>query len=329
MLIALTLMLFGTFLWEQAAIKIKKYKELDVFQKAILIPFFQALISITFWYLFGWLHFELNAVSFAIAIATILLTVWFYYYAMKTIETADRSTASIFSVLVLPMLLVSDIILWYDITMYQVVWVLFITLVLLYSSYSGTLNMKWFKYIIITTLIAFVSTMIFKYQISHYASVYSQLFIQSFFAMLIAIWIVYKKMWLAWLKWILKKDYIIIWAVRWTNTMLTSLAYMFGPASIISSFKRICAMFWWVIFGKLVFHETQIWKKMANVAVLSFWIFIMNFQTIAANINWVKNIQTSILKSDINGKVELKPVYYVPPSKLPEQLKKSDIMVWF
>ncbi len=329
MLIAILLMLSWTFLWEQAAIRIKKYKEISVFQKAILIPSFQAIIALMFGYFFYALHFEVNIVSILIAIATILLTVWFYYFAMKTIEIADRSTASIFSVLVLPMLLISDIILWYGINIYQIVWVLFITLVLLISSYSGTLNMKWFKYIIATTLIAFVSTAIFKYQISYYASVYSQLFIQSFFSIFISAFIVYKQMWFAGIKAVFRKDYLIIGFVRWLNTMLTSLAYMFGPASIISAFKRVWAMFWGVIFWKLIFHETNIWKKFANVAVLSFGIFVMNFPTIVANVEWIKNIQTSILKSDINWNTKLEVKYYVGFKEYPEQMKKSDIMVGF
>jgi len=322
-------MLAGTFLWEQAAIKIKKYDNLHVYQKAIFILFFQALISISFWYFFGWLYFELNLLSFILAVLTVLFTIGFYYFAMKTIETADRSTASIFSVLVLPMLLISDIILGYGINIYQIVWVLFITLILLISSYSWTLNLKWFKYIITTTFIAFASTMVFKYLISHFTNVYTQLFIQAFFSLIIVTWIVYKKLWKTWITSVLKKEYFIIWIIRWANTMLTSLAYMFGPASIISSFKRIWAMFWWVIFGKLIFHETNLWKKLWNVAVLSFGIFVMNFPTVAANIEWVKKLETSILKTDINWEKKFQIEYFVPPSKLQDQLKKSDIMVWF
>ena len=329
MLIAILLMLSGTFLWEQAAIRIKEYKNLSVYQKAIFVTFFQIIISLSFWFFFNSLYFKITILSVIFALLLVLLAVSFYYFAMKTIEVADRSTASIFSVLVLPMLLISDIVLWYWINIYQIVWVLFITLVLLISSYSGTLNLKWFKYIIITTIVAFTSTVIFKYQISHYTSVYAQLLIQSFFSCLIVMWIVYKQFWFIGIKSLIKKDYALIGFLRWLNTMLTSLAYMFGPASIISAFKRVWAMFWWVVFGKIIFHETNVWKKIANVAVLSFGIFVMNFPTIVANIEWIKNIQTSILKSDINWNTKLEVKYYVGFDKYPEQMKKSDIMVGF
>ena len=329
MIYAILLMLAWTFLWEQAAIRIKKYKEIQPYQKAMVITFFQTLISGLSIYFFAGFEFQINILNIILSLVLIAWVVGFYYFAIKTIEVADRSTSSIFSVLVLPMLLISDLVLWYEINMYQIVWVLFITFILLLSSYNGTLNLKWLKYILTTTGIAFLNTMVFKYTISHGSNVSTMLFIQSIFAMLIAIMVVYKQMWLNWIKAMMKKDYMIIWAIRGTNTMLTSLAYMFGPASIISSFKRMCAMFWWVVFWKLIFHEANLWRKMGNVALLSLWILVMNVPALAANVEWIKKVQTSVLWTDINGNTQVKVEYYVQPNQLETQLKKSDVMVGF
>jgi len=316
---AIWLVALGTFLSEQASIRIKKYDNLHPFQKAIIVSFFLSIVTAITAIGFNQIKYNLNIFHLLGVVYLIFWIIGFYYFAMKSIEVADRSTSAIFSVLALPLLLISDILLWYNVNKFQIIWVLFITLVLLLISYKGSLNLKWLKYILATTAVAFFNTVIFKYLISHWWSVPTVLFLQSFFAFILLSIYVSTKLGVEKIKEIIHKQYISIGLFRSTNTLLVSLAYMFWPASIIAALKRIFMMFRWVVFGHFVFHESNIGKKLSNVAILSIGIFIMNAPAFANNLAWFKqkeNIATDILNPQ-KAKIIIKP----------DNLNNSDLIV--
>ena len=298
MLTAFLLTLTWTFFWEQAAIKIKKINKLHQYQKWLLILFFEFIISATILIFFiKWTYFKISTLSILLEIILIILIIEFFYFVIKVIEESDRSTATIFSSLVIPLLLITDIILWYNITYYQILWVIFISTILLYNSFSWVINTKWIKYILITNLISLVSISIYKYLITNYTNAYTQLNIQSLFGSILLSLLIIKNYWLKWIKKLLNKNYLLIGLLRGSGTTITWIAYMFWPASIVTVFKRISTMFWWTIFWKIIFEENNFKQKLVSIAFISIWIIIINIP----QYNNIFN-NNSFIKTDIISK---------------------------
>ena len=231
-------------------------------------------------------------------------------------EVADRSLVAIFSVIILPALMIADYFMWYALDIFQIVWIFWIVFVLIYSSYSNTLNLKWLRYVLLSQLFWFISIVSFKILIMNYSFVYAQMALNALIVSLIYLFMLTKILWKQSIFEILKKDYLLVGAFYGVWSLLAWLAYLFWPATIVTAFKRVWAMFWWVVFGKLVFHEINFWKKLANVMILLFFIFWMNVSAFASNLSWVKKLSMINLKTDINWKIETKIDYYVKPRKL-------------
>ena len=308
------------FLWtlstEQANILIKKYESLHTYQKIFLIILSEFFVGLLFGILFQDLHFSLSLASIILTIICSLSVFWFFYFYVKSVEIADRSLVAIFSVIILPALMIADYFMWYALDIFQIVWIFWIVFVLIYSSYSNTLNLKWLRYVLLSQLFWFISIVSFKILIMNYSSVYAQMALNALIVSLIYLFMLIKILWKQSIFEILKKDYLLVGAFYGVWSLLAWLAYLFWPATIVTAFKRVWAMFWWVVFGKLVFHEMNFWKKLANVMILLFFIFWMNASAFASNLSWVKKLSMINLKTDINWKVETKIDYYVKPRKL-------------
>ena len=309
-----------SFLWtlstEQANVLIKKYEALHTYQKIFLIILSELIVGLMFWILFNDMHYDFNFYSVILTLINSLSVFWFFYFYVKSVEIADRSLVAIFSVIILPALIIADYFMGYKLDILQIFGILWIVAVLVYSSYSNTLNLKGLKYVLLSQFFWFLSIVSFKILIMHYSSVYAQMALNAFIVSIIYLILLLKKLGQDAVWFILKKDYLLVGAFYWVGSLLAGLAYLFWPATIVTAFKRVWAMFWWVVFGKLVFHEINFWKKLANVMILLFLIFWMNENTFASNLTWIKKLSLVNLKTDVNWKAEAKVEYYVPPKEI-------------
>ena len=323
MLESFLLMFLWTLSTEQVNILIKKYKVLHIYQKIFLIILSELVVGVIFWILFKDLHFSLSLNSIFLTIICSLSVFWFFFFYVKAVEIADRSLVAIFSVSILPALMVADYFMWYHLDVFQVLWILWIVAILIYSSFSNTLNLKWLKYVLLSQFFWFILIVSFKILITHYSSVYAQMSINAFIVTIIYLLLLVNKLWKNAVFEVLKKDYLLVGTFYGIWSLLAGLAFLFWPATIVTAFKRVWAMFWWVIFGKIVFHEINFWKKLANVMILLFLIFWMNVSTFANNLSWVKKISLIDLKTDINWKSKVIVQYYVKPSKIDKNISSS------
>lgn len=298
---AIVLILVWTFFSEIWAVKMKKlWKQISPFQKWLILSFFQSITSLLLLFFTQNRSFEITILSI---LFTIFLIVWWYLFkifAIKAIETADRSTNTIFSILTIPLLLIWDILIWYDISSYQIIGVIFITVIILTTSINWTMSLKWLKYILITNVIAFFNVTFLKYNITYFTSVETLVFIISWFTFWVFLVDILFREGRESIISCLNKDYMIFWLFAGINWILVNFAYLFGPASVINAIKKVSVMIWGVVFGKLIFKEINFVKKLWSVSVLAFWVFIMNFQAFAGNIKIFTNINTKIFQWDIN-----------------------------
>ncbi len=291
-----------TFLSENASSRMKKiWEKLTFYQKWFILTlckiFFTIFLLLTVW---TW-TLTLNNLSFLLIVLYSLLWILFTYFAMNAINKADRSTNSLFSVLVLPLLLISDILLWYNINIYHIIWVLFIVLILVLSTWKWPISTKWIKYIIWAQIVASIWITVYKYLITHFVSVETILLIDSLIMMSIFVSITIYKLWILWIRESLYFKNIKFWIFSGLWQTIWLFAYMFWPASIVTAIKRILQMSWWVVFWRFVFNEVNFWKKIANLWVLSIWVLIMNFQSISAHTSFLTDINTSLFRWDVNA----------------------------
>jgi len=323
MLESFLLMFLWTLSTEQANISIKKYKALHIYQKTFLIILSELVVGVIFWILFQDMHFKLSLNSVFLTILCSLSVFWFFYFYVKAVEIADRSLVAIFSVAILPALMVADYFMWYHLDLFQILWILWIISVLIYSSFSSALNLTWLKYVLLSQFFWFISIVSFKILITHYSSVYAQMSINALIVVVIYIFLLIKTLWKDAIFEVVKKDYLLVGAFYGIWSLLAGLAFLFWPATIVTAFKRVWAMFWWVIFGKIVFHEINFWKKLANVMILLFLIFWMNVSTFTNNLSWIKKVSLIDLKTDVNWKPKAIVQYYVEPYRINKNVSSS------
>ena len=293
--------LVWTFLSESSTSKLKQvWENLTFYQKWFILNIikiiFLILVLLSIW---KW-EFDFNVISITLLILYSLLWILFTYFAINAINKADRSTNSLFSVIILPILLFWDIMIWYDINMYHIIWVIFIVSVLILSSYKWSISTKWLSYVIWAQIVASMWITIYKFMITNYSSVEAISIIDSFLMLSIFFFIIIYNIWFNWVKDCLKINSLKIWFLSAIWQTLWLFAYLFWPASIVTAIKRMLQMFWWVMFWHFVFKEENFWKKIWNLAVLSIWIIIMNFQAINVNANFILNINLSLFKWDIS-----------------------------
>lgn len=331
MLESLLLNWIWTFFWEKCSVEIKAiWLKLSLFEKIHILNIFQIIVSGFIMLITKNFKFIFNLEFLVLFIASIIWSILFNLFVMKAIEKADRSTNTLLSIVAIPLLLISDILLWYNITTYNIIWIIFIVTVLLLISFRWTINTKWAKYVLITQFFAFINIALFKYMISNYTSTEMLNVIQSFSMATISFIIVVKNKW--WARKIVElydRKYILFWLYSWLWWALNSMWFAFWPASIITAMKRILSMFWWVVMWKIYFHEEKTLQKFASVWFLSLWVVIMNFQAISSNKQFLASINSSLLKWDIKWyKQELEANWVNLWDNLKNNLSRVDQLYW-
>lgn len=287
----------GTFFWEKSSIEIKTIgKELNLIEKVHIANLFQIIVSVCMILVTRNFKFEYDNTFLIIFWIIIIGNIGWNYFVMKAIEKADRSTNWLFSTLAIPLLLVSDLILRYNITTYHIIGIFFIITTLVFISFKWTINLTWVKYTLATQVFAFINIMLFKIAITKYASTEMMNIITSLMMFsLTFLVIMVRKDSLKTFKNVYRAKYIKFWIFWWLGWAFNSMWYVFGPASIITALKRILSMFWWVVMWKIYFHEEKFYQKLSSVAVISIGVVIMNLPLIITNKAMLVNINTALL----------------------------------
>jgi len=294
---ALILNWIGTLFWEKSAIEIKSiWNTLKVHEKIHISNMFQMIISLLILSFTRNFKFVFDLRLVFLFLVLIISSILFNIFVIKAIEKADRSTNGLLSILAIPLLLVSDIFLKYDITTYHIIWIIFIVTTLLTISLKWTINLKWAQFTLLTQVFAFINIMIFKFIITNYASTEILNIIMSFVLYIWSFALIFKKSdRFEVLSKVYDRKYIKFWVFWWLGWAFNSMWFMFGPASVITALKRILSMFWWVVMWKIYFHEERFFQKMASVWVIAMWVVIMNFPIIVTNKALLTSVNTALL----------------------------------
>ncbi|PIZ85944.1 hypothetical protein CO033_00260 [Candidatus Nomurabacteria bacterium CG_4_9_14_0_2_um_filter_32_10] len=225
----------------------------------------------TFWLLIVFIIISLIKDSFlfnidSIPILGLLIVLEFAqaYSTLHAIEEADRSTLGFIMISTIPLLLVVDKILGYEIDIFNIFGISIIVLGLLILLFNHGINKKGIGYVVFSSINAVATLSIYKYCITNYNSVEAQQIITSIFLLLFLFFMSIWKFKQNPFDSLFKKELLVQSISNGLGGVIISFAYLFAPASIITSGKRASSILWSIISGNRYFHEKHIIVKIIS-----------------------------------------------------------------
>lgn len=219
--------------------------------------------------------FIFSLASLPTFITKMVLEIFQVYMSLSAITIASRSTFGFLRIWTLPLLLVVDIMLGYSVSGWQVggIFILVIAFILLFINHG--IEKKGSGYVIFTAINAVATISLYKYNITHYNSVLAEqlstciiLLVYSF----VMAFFVAKENPFRFFK---KPRFLIQSLSGGLASIISSFAYMFAPASVITAAGRSASVFWSVLSGNVYFKESRVVLKMSAVALIGVGIFLL------------------------------------------------------
>lgn len=202
--------------------------------------------------------FKFSLESLPLFSLLVILTMAQTFSSLEATVKADRSTFGFIMVGTIPLLLLADFLLGYDISTFHIwgVCVIVMSLLLLFTNHG--LGKKGLGYVIFSTVNATFTISIYKYLITNYNSVEGQNIVMFCFIMLflfiMAVWRGKENP----IPFIFKRGFFFQGLGRGIAEVLIGFAFSFAPASIITSAKRGLSVLWSIISGNKFFHENHV-----------------------------------------------------------------------
>lgn len=221
-------------------------------------------------------NFVFNPASIPILGLLIILEMAQTYSTLHAIKEADRSTIGFLMIGTIPLLFVVDTILGYKINIFNIFGISAIILGLIILLFNHGINKKGIGYVIFSTINAVATISIYKYCITHFNSVVAQQIITCIFLLvflfIMSVWKFKENP----LSYLFKKKFLFQSISNGVGGVILSIAYVFAPASVITSGKRASSVLWAIISGNKYFHESHILIKIISfVFIIIGLIFLM------------------------------------------------------
>lgn len=261
--------LFGTLLSEISAL-IGKFKATQKKESLFLMGFLE-----TFWVMLFFIIIALcrgtlylDPASLPIFFIRVIFELVVFTLGLQAIIKADRSTNAFLTIITIPLLLIVDIALGYDIAALQIIGIVIIIIALCTLYIKHGIRKKGSAYIILWACGAVITISLFKYNITHYNSVeaegaYMYLILCAYSLIMTLIYDRRNPF-----PYLFKYPYNLESLTRGVAVPLLSFAYMFGTASIILTAKRVLSIIWSIFFGNHYFHEKRIGIKIICLVVV-------------------------------------------------------------
>ncbi|MDR0607196.1 MAG: hypothetical protein LBG52_02330 [Candidatus Peribacteria bacterium] len=271
------ILFFGCFFLEQSSVLKKKLgAEIDIHQISLLMMLVTMIFSGIIITISNDWTFTRTLGSFFLVVFQILAGVIFSELSNKAIHQSDRSTFSVMSTISIPLLLISDIVLGYNVSRRQIAGVIILVIMLSYTVIKGDFSKKGLKYIISSNLIAIGTTVAFKYATTYYASTELMNFYNAGGMSLLFFIIVGKTKGRHGIAQILRPKYLGFASLYAVGSVLCAAAYKYMIASMVIALKRCFSMMFGILTGKLFFHEENTTKKLSVASIIGLGVFIMN-----------------------------------------------------
>lgn len=213
--------------------------------------------------------FVFSAQSIPLLCLFVVLEAAQVYSSLNATVTAHRSTMGFLMVGTVPLLLVVDFLLGYELSVYAVSGVAVIVIGLLVLYINHGLNKKGIGYVLFSMFNAVATISVYKYMITHYNSVAAQQIVTTIvmlgFLYCMAQWKNEGNP----LRLLQKRHFLLQSLSQGVGAALFSAAYVYAPASVITGAKRAAGVFWAVVSGNRVFHEKHLIIKMFSLGLVT------------------------------------------------------------
>ncbi len=209
-------------------------------------------------------QFVFNIASIPLFIIFIILEIAQTYSSLHANVEADRSTFGFLMVGTIPLLLLVDIFFHYSINLTSLIGISLIVMSLLFLFINHGLNKKGIRYVIFSTFNAVATISIYKYLITNYTSVEALQFVICIILLVFLFTMAILKDKENPFKYIFKKKFLYQSVPNGIGNAISSLAYLYAPASVIVGARRGTSVLASIVSGNKYFHEKHIVIKIIS-----------------------------------------------------------------
>lgn len=253
--------------WSIGKVQVRDHKE-SIYTMGVLDLIFGTLIFL-FIALFIKRAFLLSFASLPTLITRAVLEVAQAHASMLAIAKADRSSFGFIRIGTIPLLLSADVLLGYTIGFLQILGIATIVLALIILWANHGIRKNGIGYVIFITVNAAATISLFKYNITNFNSVEAEqsvimLILTAYF--LIMALLVAKENPVQFFK---NPIFLAQAAASGLGHVFISFAYLFAPASVITTAKRSFGILWSILSGNFYFQEKSLLLKLFSFVVIT------------------------------------------------------------
>jgi len=212
--------------------------------------------------------FDFSLASLPTFIPRVLLEIILLPIALRAIVVAERSTFSFIRIATLPLLLGVDLFMGYSVSKFQMIGIGIIVLTLVILFINHGINKKGIKLVVWSTILPVATISLFKYNITYYNSVEAEGFLVTTILLLYFFFMAVKFADENPVRFLAKPLFLKQSLSEGVGMVMINFAYMFAPASVITSAKRSSSVFWAILSGNKIFHEKHIVLKLTMFVLL-------------------------------------------------------------
>lgn len=246
--------------------EVKKRVE-SIYGMGILSSFWTLIIFMIL-IIWKW-EFQFSFNSLPTFILRIGIELFQVYLVLKAITIADRSTNAFIRLSTIPLLLMVDlVIIGANLSLAQIAGIFIILASLIALMVNGGIKKKGIIFVALSALNAASGITLYKFNITHYNSVEAE---QSLIVLsiLIFLYIFARKNHERPFRLFRKPICMTQSATHGLGTVMMSFAYVFAPASVITTAKRTTEVLWSIVSGNIVFHEKHLAIKILSAILAS------------------------------------------------------------
>lgn len=247
----------------------------SVYTMGFLLVFWGAILFLgtIFWKA----SFNFSLASLPTFIPRIFIEIILTSIALKATITTDRSTFSFIRTATLPLLLIVDLFMGYSISVMQMIGIGVIMLTLVISFVGQGVSKKGIKLVVWSAILPVPTLSLFKYNITHYNAVEAEEFLIAL-SLLAYFFFMAKRYYNENpIKFLVRPLFFKQSFSEGLAMVFNSFAYLFAPASVITSAKRSSATLWAVLSGHKVFQEQRVVFKLIMFLFLTIGTILLVF----------------------------------------------------
>ncbi len=279
-MIGILLITLGT-LFVEGATSIGKYEVEKRRESIFTMGFLNVFFGTVFFLALGLYHGNLIIATASVPtfLIRMVLEIFQTTVTVFAIAKASRSTLGFLRVGTVPLLLIVDAFMGYDIAPLQYVGIAMIlaTIGLLY--WKKGLSRKGMIWVILSTVNAAATISLYKYNITYFNSVESEQALMHVI-LLVYLWVIAY----FWTKenpfrFLKKKIFLAESLGVGIGSVIESFAYLYAPSSIILAAKRSATALWTMILGNVYFHEHKLAVKVVAFGFLTLGVLLLVLST--------------------------------------------------